>query len=205
MKKSLILILFAALFLAVNSRHTKSSNYLSAIEVVSSNEEIPIAPREYEDLSKGVIHDDLDLTEDIDDQRIILHPISGTTTQFRIEERFETSVSIQAEGPHLDLTNWKHYYSPWKELRRVGDNSFLTLRIPTSQFTRFPRVTAAEIKKEVLRVGGKRWAALVRNIKGPNDYPSMVSINKVSFRVLVKEGERWRPVVFLHFDMPMGC
>jgi hypothetical protein len=181
------------------------TTHLSAIEIKNFDPSVPITPREYKFLAKGVITDELDLGEDIENQLIILHLTPGATRELRVEQRFETSITIMDEGPHLDLIDWKHYYSPWREIKRLGENRFLTLKTDESESGRFPKVTAAEIKQAILKAGGKEWAKLVRRIKGPNDYPSGVGVSKISFRIAVKENERWQAVMLLHFKIPMGC
>lgn len=47
-----------------------------------------------------------ELGESIEGQ--ILKVDNLTLDELKIEQRYETSISIQNEGPHCDLTNWKH-------------------------------------------------------------------------------------------------
>ena len=38
---------------------------------------------------------------------------SPTLKNLKVEERIETSITVMNEGPHCDLTHWKHYNSPF--------------------------------------------------------------------------------------------
>ena len=33
---------------------------------------------------------------------------------YRVRVQYETSLGLSAEGPHLDLTDWKHCVSDWE-------------------------------------------------------------------------------------------
>ena len=66
-------------------------------------------------------------------------------------------------------------------------------------------VSPAEIRAAVHRAGGASWARMVRDVKGPHDYPSAVSVSKISLRVSVTEGGRWKVINTLDFLVPMGC
>lgn len=51
---------------------------------------------------------DLDLAESIDGQEITLN-FPDDLVHYRILQRYRTSMSISAEGPHLDLIDWRHF------------------------------------------------------------------------------------------------
>ena len=69
---------------------------------------------------------DLDLGENFDDQEITL--TTGTdSAPYRILQRYRTSMSIQAEGPHVDLVDWRHFDSAWVPLQQFDRRRFRTL------------------------------------------------------------------------------
>ncbi len=90
-----------------------AAQYLEASEVLSADMEPPVSGRRLEDLFEDNVSVDLDLGEGIEDRILVLHPPAGETREFMTEQRFETSLTVSAEGPHLDLLDWKHHYSPW--------------------------------------------------------------------------------------------
>ena len=198
-------ILVAVLLGVVPASRAQRPAYLKAIEIVSSDDKIPIARREYTNFSSRGVIDHLELEENIENQTIVLHAVTGTNVELKVEQRFETSLTVMEEGPHLDLTSWKHYRSAWVDIKRVRENRFVTSRIDPSEYTRFPRVTPPEIRQAVLAAGGARWARLVRNVRNPNDYPAAVSISRISFRISARDGARWRTLTVVHMDLPMGC
>ena len=210
MKRLLILLMAATLLLPVASVSAQRASYLRAIEVFVggvSDEGQPEAstPKRFTSLSRGRITVDLELGEVIEEQEVVLHPRPGPPAEFMVEQRIETSLTVMAEGPHLDLRGWKHYYSPWRRLASAGKNRFRINPVSEAESAMFPEVSPAEIRAAVHRAGGASWARMVRNVKGPHDYPSAVSVSKISLRVSVKEGGRWRVINTLDFLVPMGC
>ena len=200
----------AAFLLPVPSTPAQRASDLSAIEVfidgVSDEGQAEVnAPKRLTNLSLGRVVVDLELGESIEGQEIVLHPRPGSSPEFMIEQQVETSLTVMAEGPHLDLRDWKHYYSPWRRLEPVGENRFRINPVGEAESAKFPSVSPAEIRAAVRRAGGVGWARMVRNVKGPNDYPSGVSVSKIRLRVSVREGGRWRVINTLDFLVPMGC
>jgi hypothetical protein len=204
-KRAAIFIVVGVFLAGVPASNAERPRLLTAIEILSSDDETPIARREYKNLSSREVIDHLELEEKIENQTIVLHPVAGTNVELKVEQRFETSLTVMDEGPHLDLTGWKHYRSAWVDIKRLGENRFLTSRVDPSEYSRFPRTTPAEIRQAVLAAGGRRWARLVRNVRNPNDYPAAVDVSRISLRVSVKDGSLWRPLVVVHIDLPMGC
>lgn len=183
----------------------KKSRYLEAIEIVRYDPEIEVAETKIEDLSDKSIDFDLDLSHSIENQIIALHSYPNDSREFKIEQQFETSMSVSDEGPHLDLTDWKHYTSDWKEIKRLEGNRFLTSKISESDYERFPKVTNKEIYQAILKDSGKRWANYARSCKTPNDAPCLVSVSRISFRIKAKENGKWNIIHKINVIVPMGC
>lgn len=183
----------------------KKSRYLEAIEIVRFDSEFESPEIKVDDLSAKPIDFDLDLSQTIENQIIVLHPHVNDSREFKIEQQFETSMSVSNEGPHLDLTDWKHYTSDWQEIKKLEGNKFLTSKISESDYGRFPKVTSKEIYKAVLKDGGKRWADYVRSCKTPTDAPCLVSVSRISFRIKAKENGKWNIIHKINVSIPMGC
>jgi hypothetical protein len=183
----------------------KRSRFLESIEILRFDPEIEVTETKVEDLSDEPIDFDLDLSHAIENQIIALHPYPNDFREFKIEQQFETSMSVSDEGPHMDLTDWKHYTSDWKEIKRLEGNRFLTSKISESDYDRFPKVTRKEIYKAVLKNGGKRWADYSRSCKTANDYPCLVSVSRISFRIMAKENGKWNIIHKINVFVPMGC
>jgi hypothetical protein len=198
----------------------RHSDYLKAIEIAGHNQEYPVTARWLEDMPGDPVTVDLDLAESIEDQLIILHTYPGESWEFKVEQQFETSLTIMDEGPHLDLLDWKHYTSAWKEIKMVERNKFLTSEINESESSKFPKVTSREIQRAVGGADkklyadytesaddpvGEKWANTARQCKSSLDYPCTVSVSKIRFRIMVKEGDRWKIIKRMEFNVPMGC
>jgi hypothetical protein len=210
MSRSIVLIATALLFLTPSSS-AQSARYLHAIEVfvvediANGGQAEAVSPKRFTNFSRSRTVVDLELGESIEGQEIVLHPRPGASSDYRIEQQVETSLTVMDEGPHLDLREWKHNYSAWRRLESVGQNRFRVNHVSDAESYKFPKVSPAEIRAAVRRAGGPRWARLVRDVKGPHDYPSAVSVSKIKLRVSVREGGRWRVVNTLDFLIPMGC
>jgi hypothetical protein len=200
----------ATFLLPVPAVSAQRATYLRAIEVFidgvsDEGQSGANTPRRFTNLSPGRIILNLELGESIEGQVVVLRPRPGSSAVFMVEQRVETSLTVMAEGPHLDLRDWKHYYSPWRRLASVGESGFRINSVSEAESAMFPEVNSAEIRAAVRKAGGASWARMVRNVKGPHDYPSAVSVSKITLRVSVREGSRWRVIHTLDFLVPMGC
>lgn len=188
----------------VKDKNCDLCGYLSAIEIARHDGTYPIARRTFSNLSEHPIYVDLDLGESIENQTILLREASPDL-EFKIEQQFETSLMVMDEGPHLDLTDWKHYRSEWREIRKLDDHKFLTLKLSEADSSKFPKVSMQEVYREVARRGDGKWARLARSARTVNDYPLGVGVNKISLRIKVREDNEWRVIKRLEFIIPMGC
>ncbi len=130
--------------------------------------------------------------------------LGGNVEILNVYQKFETSITVMNEGPHLDLLEWNHYISDWVKLDKTDKNSFQTNGYNEEESNRFPEVSVPEIKQAVLKLGGERWYKLVSNIKSCTDYPCNVGISKIFFRIdYLKENSKHSKN--LVFNIPMGC
>ena len=149
---------------------------------------------------------DLELGEDIDNQEVTLN--FRDNSEYRMFQRYRTSMSISAEGPHLDLVDWRHFDSPWTSLEMLGPKRFRTLATDEMEESKFPSTTKAEIMKEVRRRVGEEWPELLELVKdchGPNDGACRVSISSIYLRIQKKVRDQWVNVGLVEIRIPMGC
>jgi hypothetical protein len=147
----------------------------------------------------------LDLGETLENQTIRLIPGGLQNIQYRVEIRYQTSLTVMNEGPHLDLLDWKHHTSAWRILRGDSSNTYLMPQFTKGEWTRFPQVSTHEIHSAVLKRSNKQFAERVRNIRRPTDYPCGVSISKYFIRISAYENGKWIVLNILEFTNPMGC
>ena len=192
----------AAILIDVTWRRSK---YLRAVEIVQHDKERYLRPMKFENTAEETWDVDLDLAEDIENQMIVLRPAPATGREFKVEHQFETTFQVSGEGPHVDLTNWKHYRSAWTELKRMGDDAFLIPVISEADARRFPAVTRREIYRAVLRASDKDWANKARRCRSLTTDPCSVGVSRISLRIRVKEEGRWKVINRFNFMLPMGC
>ena len=150
---------------------------------------------------------DLDLGEDIDNQEVRLN-FPDNSTEYRVFQRYRTSMSISAEGPHLDLVDWRHFDSPWTPLLSLDAKRFRTLKSDQMEDSRFPSTTKSEILREVRRRVGKDWPNLLelaKGCRGPNDGACLVMISSIYLRIQKQVRGRWIDIGLVEVRIPMGC
>jgi hypothetical protein len=146
----------------------------------------------------------IELGETIEGQLIAFN--TNTLENLKIEQRYETSVTIMNEGPHCDLLDWKHYYSEWKPLQRNSNGLFIGEAYQESDWEKFPKVDMNELKAMVRKQCGDEWFALVKGIKSPTKYPSGVGISRYFLKVSGHRKETNEAVTkYIVFEVPMGC
>jgi hypothetical protein len=145
-----------------------------------------------------------DIGESVLGQKI---KISNTNlVDLKIEQRFETSVSIANEGPHCDLLDWVHYTSEWIESRKLNEFEFVCNSYSEEEQKRFPPVSMSELKHFVRKQCGNEWFELIKDIKQPNEGPSWVGISKVFLRISGIDPRSGKRVVkVIAFEEAMGC
>ena len=184
--------------------------YLHGIEIRNADGTLSDAETTIAFPSSSVIRLDLGLG-DSTAKSITLQP-KTEGRQFRVEQRYETSLTLMNEGPHMDLVDWKHYISQWQVAEKRSGLTFLSKEVSSD---RFPKVTQTEIieaaraqsKKWASRGydAGERWVGLARQCKGPNEYPCGVSVSKVILRIMVREAGAWKEIQNIELIIPMGC
>lgn len=127
-------------------------------------------------------------------------------TDITIEECYETSITIQNEGPHCDLIDWKHYTSKWKPLTKNNHRKYVTLNFTEEETQKFPTVKIDDLKKAVKKHCDKHWHDQVKDIKSATDYPSAVGISRQFIRISAKNKETGGAIIkIIEILTPMGC
>ena len=143
----------------------------------------------------------LELGETIEGQILKVHEIKKG--EIRIYQRFENSVTVMNEGPHCDLTEWKHYNSDWKELK-IENGQFLTDSYSEEDWEKFIEVDMTELREAVRKQCGDGWAEHVKNVKSPTEYPCGVSTSRIFFKITFSEQDTVIERI-VSFEIPMGC
>ena len=145
-----------------------------------------------------------ELGESIENQLISI--TNNKLTNILVEQRYCTSVTLSNEGPHCDLTEWKHYYSDWKPLKNQGSDQFLCEKYSLKDRETFLEISIDDLKKEVKTLCGEDWFQLVKDIKSPTEYPSNVGISQYYIRITGQQqnnGPRVTKLIII--EHPMGC
>jgi hypothetical protein len=124
----------------------------------------------------------------------------------KVEQAYETSITVMDEGPHCDLLGWKHYFSDWKELKASKNLTYTALAYNETDSEKFPPTTGSEIKKYVAENCGDYWAKLLGDTVNPLKYPCGVSISHYFIRISGNERRVGKKITkLIVFESPMGC
>jgi hypothetical protein len=125
-------------------------------------------------------------------------------SELKIEQCFETSISIYNEGPHCDLINWKHYYSPWTKLKPTKTNNYRCLNPSIKERETFVNVSVQELKNKVKESCGEHWFDLIKDIKSTKSNFVSIGISRVLIKVSGQlNGKTITKIIVI--EEAMGC
>jgi hypothetical protein len=150
----------------------------------------------------------LDIGTSIEDSLFFVDLPPGHT--IKIFDRYRTSVVIDDEGPHYDLTDWKHFDSDWHavDLLKRYTNGVLVFRHPKysdADWQRQPSYTKRELF-DFLR--SRKMEDLAARLASPkkNDYiRANSSISSIFLKLLVTRPDSLQYIRYVEFEIPMGC
>jgi hypothetical protein len=147
----------------------------------------------------------IEVGEGIEGKQIAVSGPASLLKDVKVEQRYETSVTASAEGPHCDLIDWKHYTSEWKVLETSGLNKF-TADVYTPEMTQqFPEVSIDEVKTETERAC-EGWGEVVHEATSITDYPFSVGISRIWLRITAERSDTGEKIEkIIEFGVPMGC
>lgn len=149
---------------------------------------------------------------------VILSPELGSTVQeisllvknsklknVSIKQRYQTSLTVMDEGPHLDLLKWKHYESEWKELEE-NNGIYRSIRYNNDDSNRFPKFSEEKLYKYILELGETRWAELIKNPTYPDgEKHYVVGISRITFKIAGVDYKDNTIEKIIICEIAMGC
>lgn len=130
--------------------------------------------------------------------------LSTSLTDLKIEQRFETSISISDEGAHCDLIDWRHYYSKWTLLKQSGHNSYKCLNPSMKERERFIDLPLQELLDKVKESCGEVWFDRIKKTKTVKAPPIYVGVSRVFIRVTGKINNQ-SVIKIIVIEEAMGC
>lgn len=146
----------------------------------------------------------LEVGDSLSKATVMLH--GKDNLNYRVAFQLETSLSVNAEGPHLDLTEWKHCTTEWHPLK-IADGHRLSLpNFDEVNMDCFPEVTHDEIKAAVFTQGGEEWVRIFDGEGWPEGYsPVDISLSTVRIKIEKLINTQWHVVTVIDIAIPMGC
>ncbi len=110
------------------------------------------------------------------------------------------------EGPHCDLTDWKHYLSEWQKLKTGKKGQFIGVQYAEKDGIKFPDISLDVLKEEVKKQCGTEFFNLLKNVKTQTEYPIGVSISRYYLRLTGTRNDNGKTFTkLIIFSTPMGC
>ena len=148
---------------------------------------------------------DLDLGQSVEGYVVRLRCEPSCSERFRVQWQYETSLTVTDEGPHADLDDWKHFTSPWADVKPSASGKLILPTVSPSDSSKFPSVSMGEVVQAVRARFGERWVRLASQAKYPGDGPTLVVLSKYRVRVQVALGSELTSLYEFSFKVPMGC
>lgn len=199
-KIALILILTATI---VYSQDNSSIIKFKDITVTIQS----LSPFDNEDLKRLVgdrIEFSADLGETLEESIITIQ--TEAYKDIEIYQAVETSVTIMNEGPHCDLTNWKHFTSDWRKVKALNPNTFQVTPYNNGETRNFPKVTIQEVMDAARQGCGESWAKHIEDVKSVFDYPCDVGVSRYFLKIKGTDKASGRKIEkTIIVSIPMGC
>lgn len=146
----------------------------------------------------------LDLGETIQGQSLQI--IKSGLRKIKIEQQYETSLSISNEGPHLDLFDWKHFTSEWVELKPIDMDKYIADSYSSKEQTKFPDFSETELIDFLNSNGRQGYADLISNpTYSDGSKHWWIGLSRVSIKVTGFDNENRLVTRLINFEIPMGC
>ena len=124
----------------------------------------------------------------------------------KLEQRFQTSMTINNEGPHCDLVDWKHFESEWKQIIPNTSGIYRFITYSEKERKKFPQVSVLELKNIVKSKCGEDWFEIVKGITSFKNDITEVGINRFYLKISgVYKLTKQKVSKVLIFEIPMGC
>ncbi len=123
-----------------------------------------------------------------------------------IKEQYQTVLSVQDEGPHIELYEWKNYKSEWADVDSIFSNVFLVRKITEEESSHFPKFTKQELVSYLTLNVDENWANKISNPevgKWTEYFWIGVGIIRISIKIILNNGLEITKLLIIY--PPMGC
>jgi len=184
---------------------TKSNTTIKFNDLVVSIQDLAIFnPEKLDSVQRDTIEVEAEVGESIEGSSISI--LSDHISDLRVEQRYETSATIMNEGPHCDLTEWKHFNSGWKSLKQNANGQFSCAEYTDEERTIFPGVSMEELKQKVKEQCGEEWVKLLVKVNSPTEYPCAIGISRYFLRITgIRKDSGKKTTKLIVLKTPMGC
>lgn len=119
-----------------------------------------------------------------------------------IEQLYITSLIVYNGDNYCSLENWKHYYSPYKQIE-IRNNHFRSLDYSQNRNSEFPNVTLNDIKQGLNEHcgTGDYYISKLKENPSVNDYPLEVYLSNQIFKITLKSSKTY----YIHTTYIPGC
>jgi hypothetical protein len=170
----------------------------------AANASLAVASETFSVARDDEVSHELGLGEEIEGKIAVVEVMSLAPADVVLQFQWETSLSIDDEGPHLDLLDWKHYTSDWIQLPRVAEGGFRVPQLTSEQQHTFPETRLDDVCTAAERLGGARWVKVCRKATAVGVYPTRIGVSAYRFRVGTSETTDWGSAPVIELRRPLG-
>jgi hypothetical protein len=144
----------------------------------------------------------LELGETIENRMLQIK--SKDNIKLKFYQRYENSITVMNEGPHCDLTEWKHFDSPYHELK-INGNRLKTVEFSSADREKFVKVDMKELLAYIKDYCGKEWSDIARQAKSIRQYPFGIGQSRIFLKIEIIHSDNSKTERIISFEIPMGC
>ena len=122
--------------------------------------------------------------------------------KYKVYQKYFNSATINYEGPHCDMINWKKYESEW-ELLKNQDSIYQTLEFNNQEYNKFVDVNEEELIKGIIKHCGDHWLERAKEIKKMGGQMYDVGLSHILYKIEFENKEINTKYICL--NIPMGC
>lgn len=146
----------------------------------------------------------LDLESELD--TFLIYWKNESIISYSIQEQYLTVLSLQDEGPHVELYDWKNYTSPWSKVDSVFKGAYLVKKISKNEASQFPAFTKQELISYLASNVSEDWAHKISNPETghwTDKFWIGVGIRRILIRLILSNGQQITKMLVVY--PPMGC
>lgn len=146
----------------------------------------------------------LDLESELD--TFLIYWKNESIISYSIQQQYQTVLSLQDEGPHVELYDWKNYTSPWSKVDSIFKGAYLVKKISKNEASQFPAFTKQELISYLASSVNANWVDKISNPETgiwSDKFWIGVGVRRILIKLMLRNGQEITKMLVVY--PPMGC